>query len=106
MKKTILYLLLASFGLFSSYVLYVHGYIGLWQTGFTNLGTLQILLDLVIVCCLVASWMVTDAPKHGMSATPYIVITLLAGSFGPLLYLIRRESARHAADADGLATRA
>lgn len=105
MKKTILFLVLASFGVFSTYVLYVHGYLGLWQTGFTNLGTLQILLDLVIACCLIASWMVVDAPKHGMSAAPYIVITLAAGSIGPLLYLIRRESARHPAGADGLTSR-
>lgn len=96
MKKLLLLLVFAVFGLFSTYVLYVHGYMGLWQSGFTNLATLQILCDLVIACLLLCTWMLADAPKHGLSAMPYVLITLAAGSFGPLLYLIRREMRRAA----------
>jgi len=29
--------------------------------------------------------------RRGLNPWPYVVITLLAGSFGPLFYLVRRE---------------
>ncbi len=103
MKKALLYLLLLVFGVFSTYVLYVHGYIGLWKTGFINLGTMQILADLVIASTLIMFWMVADAPKHGMSAAPYVVLTLVAGSIGPLLYLVRREAVASAQSATATA---
>lgn len=91
MKKILLYLLLAAFGLFSSWVIYVHGYFGLWQTGFANAGTLQILLDLIIACTVLMVWMLQDAPARGLNPWPYVLMTLFGGSIGVLVYLIRRE---------------
>ena len=46
------------------------------------------LLDLVIACLLISSWMVIDARANGRNPWPYVAITLAAGSFGPLLYLL------------------
>jgi hypothetical protein len=48
-------------------------------------------VDLVIVCVLACGWMRRDASARGLPAWPFIVVTLVAGSFGPLLYLIVRE---------------
>jgi hypothetical protein len=33
-----------------------------------------------------------DARDRGVSPIPYVLLTLTAGSVGPLLYLIRRDS--------------
>jgi hypothetical protein len=93
MKKLLLFAVLAGFGLFSTYVLYVHGYVGLWQSGFTNAATLQILLDLVIACSVLIVWMFRDAPQRGLNPWPYAIMTLTGGSVGVLVYLIRREYA-------------
>lgn len=83
-----LILVTAVFGVFSGHVLLELGYLGLWQSGFANIGTTQITLDLVIVCTLACFWMVSDARKTGRNPWPFVVITLTGGSFGPLLYVL------------------
>jgi hypothetical protein len=35
--------------------------------------------------------MVADARTRGLNAWPFVAITLVAGSFGPLFYLVMRE---------------
>jgi hypothetical protein len=45
----------------------------------------------VILAVLASIWMVRDARERGLSAWPFILVTLVAGSFGPLLYLLTRE---------------
>jgi hypothetical protein len=49
-----------------------------------------VLVDLTIALSLVTVWMVRDARQRGQSVAPFVVLTLLLGSVGPLLYLIRR----------------
>jgi hypothetical protein len=77
------------FSIFSGYVVYHYGYIGLFEQGLANAATLQILLDLTIALSLVLMWMWQDARKQGISPLPYLVLTLTPGSIGPLLYLVR-----------------
>ena len=36
--------------------------------------------------------MVHDAKKQNLSAWPFVALTLAAGSFGPLCYLLIREA--------------
>ena len=54
-------------------------------------GGAQVFTDLVIALLLACVWMVYDARERGLSAWPFIAITLVLGSFGPLLYLVVRE---------------
>jgi hypothetical protein len=84
----LLVIITAVFGAFSSYVMLTFGYLGIWRNAFTNAATMQVLFDLVITCLLLSGWMVIDARRSGRNAWPYVVITLAAGSFGPLLYLL------------------
>lgn len=96
MSRTTLLLLviLAAFGAYSSYAMLQVGYFGIWEAGLRDPGSMQVLFDLVISCLLISSWMVVDARAKGRNAWPYVAITLAAGSFGPLLYLLVGQLAR------------
>jgi hypothetical protein len=83
--------LLAIFVLFDAYTLYAIyqvGYVGIFEAGLANPGSLQVLLDLVIACSLISWWMVMDARANGRNPWPYLLMTLFGGSLGPLLYLL------------------
>jgi hypothetical protein len=65
-----------------------HGYVGIFEYQLQSLAGLQVLADLGIALLLVLVWLWRDARLTGRNALPWIVLTLLAGSFGPLLYLL------------------
>lgn len=90
MKSTTLVLLLvaAAFGAFSTHAMLQVGYLGIWQAGLQDVGAQQVLFDLVIACLLICSWMVSDARRSGRNPWPYVIVTLLGGSVGPLAYLL------------------
>jgi hypothetical protein len=67
------------------------GYTGVFMSSFQNWSGAQIFTDLAIMCVLASIWMVLDARAQGLPAWPFILITVAAGSFGPLLYLVARE---------------
>ena len=71
-----------------------HGYFGLWAFLFQGTAERQVALDLTIAMFLVMSWIVADARTSGVPAWPYVVVTLLTGSLGPLGYLLHRELIR------------
>lgn len=52
------------------------------------LGAGQVLADLVIALCLVMVWMWRNATATGRNPWPWIVLTLAAGSCGPVIYLL------------------
>ena len=91
MRTLLVFLILLAFGAYSTWVMWHQGYLGIWQAGMANAAALQILLDLVITCLLISAWMMADARAKGLKAWPFVGITLAAGSFGPLLYLLYRE---------------
>lgn len=91
MRTFLVLAILLAFGAYSMWVMWHFGYIGIFQAGFANAAALQILLDLVITCTLISVWMIADARAKGLKAWPFVGITLAAGSFGPLLYLLYRE---------------
>lgn len=90
MKIVMTLALLGAFGAFSLLALSQVGYKGIWLGGLSGWGQAQILVDLVVACLLLMVWMVVDARRLGLNPWPFVVITLLAGSFGPLLYLLLR----------------
>ncbi len=91
--KAALIAVLVVFGAFTLWVMSQVGYIGIWMGAFANPGSEQVLADLVIACSLICIWMLKDAGERGGNAWPFVVITLTAGSFGPLLYLLFRKPA-------------
>ncbi|MCW5632718.1 MAG: DUF2834 domain-containing protein [Rubrivivax sp.] len=93
--RIVLWLVTLAFGAYSLWVMAQVGYIGLWQAGLSSPATLQILLDLVISCVLLVGFVVRDARANGRTWWPWALVTLAAGSFGPLAYLLwpQRRSA-------------
>ena len=79
------------FAIYTTYVLVQVGYMGLIRDSTVNLSSIQVLLDLVIVCLLACLWMHRDAATCARNARPFIIRTLFGGSFGPMLYLLVGE---------------
>ena len=86
--KPVLAAIFLLFGAYSAYVVSEVGYIGIFTAVVASPGSMQVGFDLVITCLLISWWMVGDARTAGRNPWPYLLITLVAGSFGPLLYLL------------------
>jgi hypothetical protein len=93
MQKIILSRVLAAFAVLTGLALWFHGYGGIVAPHFQSLGAAQVLADLVIALGLCLVWMWRDAQASGRNPWPWLVLTLAAGSFGPLLYLLTRRAA-------------
>lgn len=106
-KKWLLLLVLVDFLAITGYAMMQVGYLGIWQAGLSDWGSMQILADLVIAAGLICVWMVADARARGANPWPYVVVTLTGGMLGPLLYLLLRPStAARGAAASAAASRA
>jgi len=91
MERAIILITLVLFGALSGIALWQHGYWGIIAPHFQSFGAGQVFADLVIALTLAMVWMWHDARATGRNAWPWIVATLLLGSFGPLVYLLTRR---------------
>ena len=92
MARILLVVTLVLFGALTSVAVWHHGYRGIFETMFQSWAGVQVLVDLAITLVLVLVWMWRDAQVLKRSVWPYVLITLVAGSFGPLLYLLTRKT--------------
>lgn len=88
MKKSFLILALTVHGGITAGALWMDGLAGIIAAIGHSYGAIQIFADLVIALTLVMVWMWRDAKNSGRNIWPWIVFTLVAGSFGPLLYFL------------------
>lgn len=88
MIRLALILVIAAFGVLTGYALMDVGYWGIISYHFPSSAGWQVMSDLVIVCSLAIFWMLSDARKTGRNPWPFIALTVVLGSFGPLLYLL------------------
>ncbi len=87
-NKLILTIVLIVFSIQGVYVMSQVGYWGIWINNLNHPAGQQVLADLVIALSLVMVWMWRDAKATGRNVWPWIIVTLIAGSFGPLIYLL------------------
>ncbi len=91
MTRPLLILVFIAFAALSAVAVWQHGIVGIFAWQLQNTAGLQVLVDLVIALGLFCVWMWRDATAHGRRPLPWVVLTLLVGSFGPLLYLLTRR---------------
>ncbi len=91
MKKPLLILALIALGAITAIALWKDGLVGIFAATVASYGSMQIFVDLVIALTLVTVWMWRDAKSSGRAIWPWIAITLVAGSFGPLLYFFKAK---------------
>jgi hypothetical protein len=98
-RRPLLLIILIPFTILTALALWHHGYWGILEPHFKTFGGGQVLADLVIALSLVLAWMWRDAKAKGRAYLPWFLLTLVMGSFGPLLYLLtapsRLSSAAH-----------
>jgi hypothetical protein len=91
MPRALLLAILTAFSALTAIALWHHGYWGILAPHFKSWGAAQVLVDLAIALALFLVWMWRDARASGRNPWPWAVLTLAAGSFGPLLYLLTRK---------------
>ncbi len=92
-KQILLSLVLGDFAGLTAWALYEQGLSGMIAIATGSPMGIAMAVDLTIALTLACAWMWSDARSRGASAVPYLLLTCMTGSVGPLLYLIRRESA-------------
>ena len=91
MQRAILMGVLAAFSALTAVAVWRHGYWGLFAHQLQNTAGLQVLADLGLALNLVLTWLWRDARAAGRNPVPWVVLTLAAGTFGPLLSLLTRR---------------
>lgn len=105
-KKILLLLVLADFVAVSVWGISQVGFVGLFTGAVASPAGIVGSVDLVIALGLISVWVVLDARARGVSPLPYLVLTLLGGSIGPLTYLLLRPEPAPAEARVRLATQA
>ena len=93
--RPLLLLLLIPFSIYSAWVAWTFGYTSVFTVGFREHPTTQALLDLFISVGLLMLIMIADSIKNNRSISkmaPFIVLTLLLGAIGPLIYFLTYPS--------------
>jgi hypothetical protein len=91
MNRTLLIATLIGFGALTAAAVAQHGPDGILRYQLQNLAGLQVLVDLAIALTLFLVWMWPDAKQSGRNPWVWLAVTLVVGSFGPLLYLLLRS---------------
>lgn len=86
-KKLLAIIILIPFTLLTAYAVVEVGYIGIFEYQLHSPAGWQVITDLVIACVLLLTWLIPEARRAGRNPWPWVALTLVAGSFGPLLYL-------------------
>ncbi len=87
-RRAIAIAILIPFTLLTVYAVMEVGYVGIFDYHRHSPAGWQVFTDLVIALVLVLLWLIPEAKRNGKSPWPWVVLTLVSGSFGPLLYLI------------------
>ena len=94
MRKVILAAAFVSLGVVTALAVAEGGVMGIFSAAVQSWASGQIFLDLVIALGMVLVWLWNDAKSRDQNPWPWVLATLVVGSFAPLLYLWLRDSDR------------
>lgn len=98
--RSLLIVVTTAFCAFTIWVVSRTGLAGFYDQLAASPAAWQVLADISIALGLVLVWMWRDAQAHGRTFWPYVPLTLMLGSIGPLLYLLLRPAASPAVGAN------
>jgi hypothetical protein len=98
MQRVILAVVCVCFAMLTGVALSRHGFWGIVEPHFRSYGAGQVFADLVIALSLNLMWIAREVRAAGARFWPWLILTLAAGSFGPLLYLLFRDRPTAGAD--------
>ena len=85
-------IVLSAFGVLTHLAGAEHGgFVGLWKHGFKDIGSTQILVDLMLTSCFALAWMWRDARERQATMWPFVAACII-GASGFLAYLLVREA--------------
>jgi len=85
--------ILIPFSLLTVYAVMQVGYIGIFDYHRHSPAGWQVFADLVVALILLLTWLIPEAKKSGRNPWPWLALTLVGGSLGPLLYLATTKKA-------------
>lgn len=98
--RTLAVIILVPFTVLTIYAVAEVGYVGIFDYQRHSPAGWQVFVDLVIALVLVLTWMIPEARRVGRNPWPWVGLTLVAGSFGPLLYLAFGKAEKSSSPAD------
>lgn len=81
----------ATFTALTLWTLTQTGYLGFWRDLLDGPAGWQVIADLAVALTFVLRWMHADARRAGRRFPPWLLLTLVAGSIGPLFYLLTAD---------------
>jgi len=75
----------------TGYAVHYHGVCEFAHLAVATPANLTLTTDLAISLSLVSAWLWRDARTRGVSPWPYLLLTAVLGSVGPLAYLIGKS---------------
>jgi len=91
MQKMALAVAFVSLGFVTALAVAEGGVMGIFSAAVQSWASGQIFLDLVIALGMVLVWLWRDAKSRGKNPLPWVLATVVVGSFAPLVYLWRRD---------------
>jgi hypothetical protein len=82
---------LVLFSVYTGWIVWEFGYTSVFEVTLREHPSTQALIDLLIACGLLFFVMILDNRRSGRpfrKVAPFAIITILAGSIGPLLYFL------------------
>lgn len=87
-SKILALIILIPFTFLTLFAVKDYGFFGIFKEVFKNFATIQVFIDLLIATIFILVWMWEDSKKNDRNFFIWLIITLILGSFGPLLYII------------------
>lgn len=89
--RFLLAVVLVLFSIYTGWIVWEFGYTSVFEVSFREHPSTQVVIDLWIACGLLFFIMILDNQRSGRSfhkVAPFAIVTILAGSIGPLLYFL------------------